>query len=78
MTTVTATFTKDETPVDPVDPTEPTQPAQPTQRSASTASTSSTANSIATPSKDNTTNKLLTIRKLERVAAAKTETKNQK
>ena len=29
--TVTATFTKDETPVDPVDPVDPTEPTQPTQ-----------------------------------------------
>ena len=37
--TVTATFTKDETPVDPVDPVEPTEPTQPTESTpASSAS----------------------------------------
>ena len=65
--TVTATFTKDETPVDPVDPTEPAQPAQPTQ--PATPSTDNTANNIANKTTDN--------KKVEKTAAKKAETKNE-
>ena len=61
--TVTATFTKDETPVDPVDPTEPAQPTQPTQP--------------ATPSTDKTANKTTDNKKVEKTAAKKAETKNE-
>ena len=61
--TVTATFTKDETPVDPVDPTEPAQPTQPTQP--------------ATPSTDKTANKTTDNKKIEKTAAKKAETKNE-
>ena len=61
--TVTATFTKDETPVDPVDPTEPAQPTQPTQP--------------ATPSTGNTANKTTDNKKVEKTAAKKAETKNE-
>jgi|GEM_PF-1832894 len=62
--TVTATFTKDETPVDPVDPTEPAQPAQP-----ATPSTDKTANNTANKTTDN--------KKVEKTAAKKAETKNE-
>lgn len=61
--TVTATFTKDETPVDPVDPTEPAQPTQPAQP--------------ATPSTDKTANKTTDNKKVEKTAAKKAETKNE-
>ena len=74
--TVTATFTKDETPVDPVDPvdpTEPTQPAEPAQPAQptqpATPSTDNTAN--------NTTNKTTDNKKVEKTAAKKAETKNE-
>lgn len=65
--TVTATFTKDETPVDPVDPTEPAQPTQPTQ--PATPSTDNTANNTANKTTDN--------KKVEKTAAKKAETKNE-
>ena len=65
--TVTATFTKDETPVDPVDPTEPAQPTQPTQ--PATPSTGNTANNTANKTTDN--------KKVEKTAAKKAETKNE-
>ena len=65
--TVTATFTKDETPVDPVDPVDPTEPAQPTQ--PATPSTDNTANNIANKTTDN--------KKVEKTAAKKAETKNE-
>ena len=68
--TVTATFTKDETPVDPVDPVDPTEPAQPAQPTQP-----------ATPSKDNTvnntTNKTTDNKKVEKTAAKKAEAKNE-
>ena len=74
--TVTATFTKDETPVDPVDPvdpTEPTQPAEPAQPAQptqpATPSTDNTANNIANKTTDN--------KKVEKTAAKKAETKNE-
>ena len=74
--TVTATFTKDETPVDPVDPvdpTEPTQPAEPAQPAQptqpATPSTDNTAN--------NTTNKTTDNKKVEKTAAKKAEAKNE-
>ena len=62
--TVTATFTKDETPVDPVDPAQPAQPTQP-----ATPSTDNTANNIANKTTDN--------KKVEKTAAKKAETKNE-
>ena len=65
--TVTATFTKDETPVDPVDPTEPAQPTQPAQ--PATPSTDNTANNTANKTTDN--------KKVEKTAAKKAETKNE-
>ena len=65
--TVTATFTKDETPVDPVDPTEPAQPTQPTQ--PATPSTDNKANNTANKTTDN--------KKVEKTAAKKAETKNE-
>ena len=65
--TVTATFAKDETPVDPVDPVDPTEPAQPTQ--PATPSTDNTANNIANKTTDN--------KKVEKTAAKKAETKNE-
>ena len=68
--TVTATFTKDETPVDPTEPTQPTEPAQPTQPTQP-----------ATPSTDNTvnnaTNNTTDNKKVEKTAAKKAETKNE-
>ena len=64
--TVTATFTKDETPVDPVDPVDPTEPAQPTQPTQP-----------ATPSTGNTANKTTDNKKVEKTAAKKAETKNE-
>ena len=71
--TVTATFTKDETPVDPVDPVEPTEPTQPTEPAQpaqpATPSTDNTAN--------NTTNKTTDNKKVEKTAAKKAETKNE-
>ena len=65
--TVTATFTKDETPVDPVDPVDPTEPTQPTQ--PATPSTDNTANNTANKTTDN--------KKVEKTAAKKAETKNE-
>ena len=65
--TVTATFTKDETPVDPVDPVDPTEPAQPTQ--PATPSTGNTANNTANKTTDN--------KKVEKTAAKKAEAKNE-
>ena len=65
--TVTATFTKDETPVDPVDPVEPTEPTQPAQ--PATPSTDNTVN--------NTTNKTTDNKKVEKTAAKKAEAKNE-
>ena len=65
--TVTATFTKDETPVAPVDPVDPTEPAQPTQ--PATPSTDNTANNTANKTTDN--------KKVEKTAAKKAETKNE-
>lgn len=68
--TVTATFTKDETPVDPVDPVDPTEPAQPAQPTQpATPSTDNTANNIANKTTDN--------KKVEKTAAKKAETKNE-
>jgi len=68
--TVTATFTKDETPVDPVDPVDPTEPAQPAQPTRpATPSTDNTANNIANKTTDN--------KKVEKTAAKKAETKNE-
>ena len=68
--TVTATFTKDETPVDPVDPVDPTEPAQPTQPTQpATPSTGNTANNTANKTTDN--------KKVEKTAAKKAETKNE-
>ena len=68
--TVTATFTKDETPVDPVDPVDPTEPAQPAQPiQPATPSTDNTANNIANKTTDN--------KKVEKTAAKKAETKNE-
>ena len=64
--TVTATFTKDETPVDPVDPVDPTEPAQPAQPTQP-----------ATPSTDNIANKTTDNKKVEKTAAKKAETKNE-
>ena len=65
--TVTATFTKDETPVDPTEPTQPTEPAQPAQ--PATPSTDKTANNTANKTTDN--------KKVEKTAAKKAETKNE-
>ena len=74
--TVTATFTKDETPVDPVDPVEPTEPTQPTEPAQPTQPAQP-----ATPSTDNTanntTNKTTDNKKVEKTAAKKAETKNE-
>ena len=68
--TVTATFTKDETPVDPVDPVDPTEPAQPAQPTQpATPSTDNTANNIANKTTDN--------KKVEKTAAKKAEAKNE-
>lgn len=68
--TVTATFTKNETPVDPVDPVDPTEPAQPTQPTQpATPSTDNTVN--------NTTNNTTDNKKVEKTAAKKAETKNE-
>ena len=80
--TVTATFTKDETPVDPgdpvdpvdpVDPTEPTQPTEPAQPAQpaqpATPSTDNAANNTANKTTDN--------KKVEKTAAKKAETKNE-
>ena len=71
--TVTATFTKDETPVDPVDPVDPTEPTQPTEPAQptqpATPSTDNTANNTANKTTDN--------KKVEKTAAKKTETKNE-
>ena len=64
--TVTATFTKDETPVDPVGPVDPTEPAQLTQPTQ-----------LATPSTGNTANKTTDNKKVEKTAAKKAETKNE-
>ena len=65
--TVTATFTKDETPVDPVDPVDPTEPTQPTQ--PATPSTNNTVNNATNNTTDN--------KKVEKTAAKKAETKNE-
>ena len=62
--TVTATFTKDETPVDPVDPVDPTEPTQP-----ATPSTNNTVNNATNNTTDN--------KKVEKTAAKKAETKNE-
>ena len=74
--TVTATFTKDETPVDPVDPVDPTEPTQPTEPAQPAQPTQP-----ATPSTDNTANntanKTTDNKKVEKTAAKKTETKNE-
>ena len=74
--TVTATFTKDETPVDPVDPVDPTEPTQPTEPAQPAKPTQP-----ATPSTDNTvnntTNNTTDNKKVEKTAAKKTETKNE-
>ena len=74
--TVTATFTKDETPVDPVDPVEPTEPTQPTEPAQPTQpaqpATPSTDNTV-----NNTTNKTTDNKKVEKTAAKKAETKNE-
>ena len=71
--TVTATFTKNETPVDPVDPVDPTEPTQPTEPAQPTQP--------ATPSTDNTvnnaTNNTTDNKKVEKTAAKKAETKNE-
>ena len=68
--TVTATFTKDETPVAPVDPVDPTEPAQPTQPTQ--PATPSTGNTV-----NNTTNKTTDNKKVEKTAAKKAEAKNE-
>ena len=77
--TVTATFTKDETPVDPVDPVEPTEPTQPTEPAQPTQPAQPAQ--PATPSTDNTanntTNKTTDNKKVEKTAAKKAETKNE-
>ena len=65
--TVTATFTKNETPVDPVDPVDPTEPTQPTQ--PATPSTNNTVNNATNNTTDN--------KKVEKTAAKKAETKNE-
>ena len=74
--TVTATFTKNETPVDPVDPVDPTEPTQPTEPAQPAQPTQP-----ATPSTDNTANntanKTTDNKKVEKTAAKKTETKNE-
>ena len=74
--TVTATFTKDETPVDPVDPVDPTEPTQPTEPAQPTQPTQP-----ATPSTNNTvnnaTNNTTDNKKVEKTAAKKAETKNE-
>ena len=74
--TVTATFTKDETPVDPVDPVDPTAPTQPTEPAQPAQPTQP-----ATPSTDNTvnntTNKTTDNKKVEKTAAKKAEAKNE-
>ena len=74
--TVTATFTKDETPVDPVDPVDPTEPTQPTEPAQPTQPAQP-----ATPSTDNTvnnaTNNTTDNKKVEKTAAKKAETKNE-
>ena len=74
--TVTATFTKNETPVDPVDPVDPTEPTQPTEPAQPTQPTQP-----ATPSTDNTvnnaTNNTTDNKKVEKTAAKKAETKNE-
>ena len=74
--TVTATFTKNETPVDPVDPVDPTEPTQPTEPAQPTQPTQP-----ATPSTDNTvnnaTNNTNDNKKVEKTAAKKAETKNE-
>ena len=74
--TVTATFTKDETPVDPVDPVDPTEPTQPTEPAQPAQPTQP-----ATPSTDNTANntanKTTNNKKVEKTAAKKAETKNE-
>ena len=68
--TVTATFTKDETPVDPTEPTQPTEPAQPTQPTQpATPSTNNTVNNATNNTTDN--------KKVEKTAAKKAETKNE-
>ena len=73
---VTATFTKNETPVDPVDPVDPTEPTQPTEPAQPTQPTQP-----ATPSTDNTvnnaTNNTNDNKKVEKTAAKKAETKNE-
>ncbi|RGI86740.1 LPXTG cell wall anchor domain-containing protein [Dorea formicigenerans] len=77
--TVTATFTKDETPVDPVDPVDPTEPTQPTEPAQPAQPAQPTQ--PATPSTDNTANntanKTTDNKKVEKTAAKKTETKNE-
>ena len=74
--TVTATFTKDETPVDPVDPVDPTEPTQPTEPAQPTQPAQP-----ATPSTDNTvnnaTNNTTDNKKVEKTTAKKAETKNE-
>ncbi|NSE48362.1 LPXTG cell wall anchor domain-containing protein, partial [Dorea formicigenerans] len=71
--TVTATFTKDETPVDPVDPVEPTEPTQPTEPAQpAQPATPSTDNTV-----NNTTNKTTDNKKVEKTAAKKAEAKNE-
>ena len=71
--TVTATFTKDETPVDPVDPVEPTAPTQPTEPTQpAQPATPSTDNTV-----NNTTNKTTDNKKVEKTAAKKAEAKNE-
>ena len=71
--TVTATFTKDETPVDPVDPVEPTEPTQPTEPAQPTQpATPSTNNTV-----NNATNNTTDNKKVEKTAAKKAETKNE-
>ena len=77
--TVTATFTKDETPVDPVDPVDPTEPTQPTEPAQPAQPAQPTQ--PATPSTDNTANntanKTTDNKKVEKTATKKTETKNE-
>ena len=77
--TVTATFTKDETPVDPVDPVDPTEPTQPTEPAQPAQPAQPTQ--PATPSTDNTANntanKTTDNKKVEKTAAKKAEAKNE-
>ena len=74
--TVTATFTKDETPVDPVDPVDPTEPTQPTEP-AQPAQPAQPATPSTDNAANNTANKTTDNKKVEKTAAKKAETKNE-